>query len=55
MGTGMGWGMCYRSIEREHKDYGDGEGCMCYCSMGDIYEQDKKVTTHDSDEMSNYM
>ena len=26
MGMGMGWGMCYRSIEREHKDYGDGDG-----------------------------
>ena len=26
MGLGMGWGMCYRAIEREHKDYGDGEG-----------------------------
>ena len=22
----MGWGMCYCSIEREHKDYGYGDG-----------------------------
>ena len=25
---------------------------MCYCSMGGIYEQHKKVATHDSDETS---
>ena len=28
---------------------------MCYCQMGGIYKQRKKVATHDSDETSTQM
>ena len=55
MGMGMGWGMCHHAIERGRKDYGDGDGVgrgMCYNSLRGIYEQHKKVATHDSDETS---
>ena len=51
MGTG---GAGCGSIEREHKDYGDGEGWggagHVLVFDGGVYEQHKKVVTHDSDE-----